>query len=218
MSFQFYQKDGHENAVDEHRREPVLMDVDNEGYPLADTIDFDSYLDFKPSEKPKTSKAPKKEATSSAGPPNYYKKHGDDVKSHFFYLVYETGLTAGKAGQQLGIARRTAYDWLKKDQKKFLERIEPVNHIEIENKAPKKKAGKPALLGEEHKKHLEDKFIDHPSATLDQAMESLTSQFSDLKVSKTTVYNFMTKNALYHSKRLIFIQRKKLTCKHSEKI
>ncbi|KAI8637183.1 hypothetical protein BD408DRAFT_320233, partial [Parasitella parasitica] len=120
-----------------------------------------------------------------------YKKHGDDVKGHFFYLVYETGLTAGKAAQQLGIARRTAYDWLKKDQKDNMERINPDNHIETENLPPKKKAGRPVLLGEEHKKHLEDNFIDHPSATLDQAMESLTTQFSDLKVSKTTVYNFM---------------------------
>lgn len=34
---------------------------------------------------------------------------------------------------------------------------------------------------------LEDDFIVHLSVTLDRAMESLTSQFFDLKVSKTTV-------------------------------
>ncbi|CAO3702063.1 unnamed protein product [Rhizopus stolonifer] len=183
------------------------MDVDNEGYLLADTVDFDSYLDFKPPEKPKTPKAPKKDATSSVGSSNYYKKHGDDIKGLFFNLVYETGPTAGKAGQQLGIARRTAYDWLKKDQQETLERIETVNHIETENKAPKKKAGRLALLDKEHKRHLEGKLIDHPLAALDQAMESLISQFSDLKVSKITVYNFMIekcalsfKKAHFHSK------------------
>ncbi|KAI8635873.1 hypothetical protein BD408DRAFT_462789 [Parasitella parasitica] len=125
MNFQFYHEDGHGNAVDEYGREPVSMDVDNEGYPLADTVSFDSYLDSKPPEKPKTLKAPKKGVSSSTGPSNYYKKHGDDVKGHFFYLVYETGLTAGKSGEQLGIARRTAYDWLKKDQKDIMERINP---------------------------------------------------------------------------------------------
>lgn len=93
-------------------------------------------------------------------------------------MVHKAGLTAGKAGEQLGIA----YDWLKKDQKNVLERIDPDNHAKADNKSPKKKAGRPALLDEEHKKHLEHTFIDHPSATLDQAMESLTAQFSDLKV------------------------------------
>lgn len=76
------------------------MDVDSEGYPLADIINLDIYLDFKSPEKPKTSKAPKKEIMSSAGPANYHKKHGDDVKDlfFFFHLVYKTGLTAGKVG------------------------------------------------------------------------------------------------------------------------
>lgn len=79
MNFQFYQEDGHGNAVDEYGREPVLMDVDNEGYPLADAVDFDSYLDFKPPEEAKAPKTPKKKATASAGPVNYYKKHGNDI-------------------------------------------------------------------------------------------------------------------------------------------
>ncbi|KAI8885340.1 hypothetical protein K501DRAFT_293549 [Backusella circina FSU 941] len=185
MSNMFYREDRHGNAVDEYGKEPVLMEVDNEGYPLADTVDLDSYLVFKPPKKPKIPKSSKKEAASSARPSNYYKKHGDEVKR----------LTTGKAGKQLSIARRTAYDWLQKDQKEISEKL-----IESDT-------GRPALLGEEHKKLLTDKFIDHPSATLDQAMESLTTQFSDLKVSKTTVYNFMTekctlsfKKAHFHSK------------------
>lgn len=47
MNFHFYQ-DVLGNAIDEYAREPVLMNVDNEGYPLADTdtINLDKYLDF----------------------------------------------------------------------------------------------------------------------------------------------------------------------------
>lgn len=63
------------------------------------------------------------------------------------------------------------------------------------------------MLDEVHKKRLEEKFVDHPSALLDQAMESLTSQLSNLKVTKTTVYNLMEdqcalsfKKAHFHSK------------------
>ncbi|KAG2207889.1 hypothetical protein INT47_010873 [Mucor saturninus] len=203
MDLRIYQEDGHGNAVDEHGNEPVEMEVDVDGYPLADTVDFDSYMEFKPPEKPEASiKANKMVSTAASGPVSYYKKHGDDVKGHFFYLVYEEGLTAGKAGKQLGIARRTAYDWLKKDQDLIVE-----SRDGLETKKTEKKVGRPALLNEEHKKHLEETFIDHPSATLDQAIESLTNQFSELKVTKTTVYNFMTekcalsfKKAHFHSK------------------
>ncbi|KAG2208080.1 hypothetical protein INT47_010442 [Mucor saturninus] len=162
------------------------MDVDDDSYPLADTVDFDNYMDFKPPEKPKpTPKAPKNRSSPSTEPAAYYKKHADDVKGHFFHLVYEEGLNAEKAAKQLGVARRTAYNWLKKDQDQIFKTAEPLDY----------------------KIHLEEKFIDHPSATLDQAMESITSQFSDLKVTKTTVYNFMTgkcalsfKKAHFHSK------------------
>lgn len=206
MNFQIYQEDGHGNAVDESGNEPVEMEVDDDGYPLADTVDFDNYLDFKPPEKPEANmKAYKKVSSATKGPVAYYKKHGDDAKGHFFYLVYEEDLTARKAAKQLGVARRTAYDWLKKDQDMIFETVESRDGLEL--KTPEKKAGRPALLNEDHKKHLEEKFIDHPSATLDQAMESLTGQFTDLKVTKTTVYNFMTekcalsfKKAHFHSK------------------
>ncbi|KAI7907701.1 uncharacterized protein BX663DRAFT_424949, partial [Cokeromyces recurvatus] len=190
MDFRFYQEDGNCNAVDEHGNEPVEMEVDDDGYPLADTVDFDNYMDFKPPEKPKiTPKAFKTITSVPAGPATYYKKHGDDVKCHFFYLVYQEGLTAGKAGKQLGVARRTAYDWFKKDQKEISRNAEPLD--EVEPKEPKTKAGRPALLNEEHQNYLEEKFISHPSATLDQAMENLTNHFPDLKVTKTTVYKFM---------------------------
>lgn len=86
MNFQFYQENGHGNAVDEYGNKPVLMEVDN-GYPLADTTDFDNYMDFKPPEKlEKTPKALKEATSTSVGPIAYYKKHGDDVKGLFFLL------------------------------------------------------------------------------------------------------------------------------------
>lgn len=53
----------------------VLIYVNNEGSFLADAVDFGSYLDFKPPEKAKAPKTPKKKATASAGQVNYYKKH-----------------------------------------------------------------------------------------------------------------------------------------------
>lgn len=52
MSIQFYQKDGHGYAVVENDNEPV----DDDSYPLTETTDFDSYMNFRPSEKPEIRK------------------------------------------------------------------------------------------------------------------------------------------------------------------
>lgn len=51
---------------DEHGRDPVLMDVDNEGYPIADPINLDNYTHYKPPKKAK-------DTQGLAGPANYYK-------------------------------------------------------------------------------------------------------------------------------------------------
>ncbi|CEP09550.1 hypothetical protein [Parasitella parasitica] len=50
----------------------------------------------------------------------------------------------------------------------------------------KKRAGRKALLGDDHKQYIEETFGDNPSTTIEQAMEGLTSQFEGLEVSQTT--------------------------------
>lgn len=96
------------------------MDVDNEGYPIADAINLDNYTRYKPPKKAK-------DTQGLAGLANYYKKHGDDVKDHFFI--------ARKAGQQHGIARRIA----KKRIKKFEVESNPVIILNLKTKRPKRK-------------------------------------------------------------------------------
>ncbi|KAG2190806.1 hypothetical protein INT47_002546 [Mucor saturninus] len=60
------------------------MEVDVDGYRLADKVDFDSYMEIKPPEKPDASiKADKMVSTAASGPVFYYKKHGVNVKGHF---------------------------------------------------------------------------------------------------------------------------------------
>ncbi|KAG1177722.1 hypothetical protein G6F70_008548 [Rhizopus microsporus] len=80
------------------------------------------------------------------------------------------------------IPRRTAYNWFEQDQKESEEN-----------------ASNEAFLERDYK--------DFSSATLDQAMDSLTNEFKDLKVSKSAVHRFMTekcaltlKKAHFHSK------------------
>ncbi|KAG1451631.1 hypothetical protein G6F56_008036 [Rhizopus delemar] len=53
--------------------------------------------------------------------------------------------------------------------------------------------GRPAILNEDYQKHLVELIDDNPSLVLDEMMESLTSQFEDLEISKTALYNFVKK-------------------------
>ncbi|KAG1208848.1 hypothetical protein G6F69_006871 [Rhizopus microsporus] len=54
-----------------------------------------------------------------------------------------------------------------------------------------KKAGCSRILHEEHKQVILEYIDENPSAVLEQVMKRLLQRFQDLKVSKSTVYNFV---------------------------
>ncbi|KAG0755113.1 hypothetical protein G6F57_012568 [Rhizopus arrhizus] len=73
MSFTVYFEDGHGKAVDENGDEPVLMEIDEEGFPLNSIADYGSYIDLKPPEK-EVKKAVKAEPVGpkpESGPSTY---------------------------------------------------------------------------------------------------------------------------------------------------
>ncbi|KAG1167880.1 hypothetical protein G6F70_009355 [Rhizopus microsporus] len=82
--------------------------------------------------------------------------------------MFEKVLSASAAAKQLGIHVRMAQRW-------------------------HKKTGRPRILHEEHKQVILEYIDENPSAVLEQAMERLLQKFRDLKVSKSTVYNFVRK-------------------------
>ncbi|CEG72866.1 hypothetical protein RMATCC62417_08349 [Rhizopus microsporus] len=55
----------------------------------------------------------------------------------------------------------------------------------------RKKTGRSRILQEEHKQVILEYIDENPSAILEQVMERLLQKFQDLKVSKSTVYNFV---------------------------
>ena len=96
-------------------------------------------------------------------------------------------MTPGQAAKQLGVDRRTTYNWVKKDQEN------PSDILELNNG---KKVDRPSILNEAHKKHFISFYGDNPSAVVDQAMANLTSKFTGFKIGKTAVYNFMTNECI----------------------
>ncbi|CEI94562.1 hypothetical protein RMCBS344292_08771 [Rhizopus microsporus] len=89
-------------------------------------------------------------------------------------------MSASAATKQLDIHIRTAQRWVKQYT------MCPDNIFDSCNRADRKR-----ILTEEHKKALVT-FIDaNPSTAVVEVTEHLLSQFNDLKVSRSTVYNFM---------------------------
>jgi transposase len=56
----------------------------------------------------------------------------------------------------------------------------------------KKKSGRHRILREEHKQFILNYNDENPSAVLTEVVERLTQKFIELKVSRSTVYNFIT--------------------------
>lgn len=115
---------------------------------------------------------------------------------HFFFNLYEKGMSLRAAAAELKIPKSTAYDW----KKKYEEGSDVFGRKEGSGR-PK---GRSAILNEEHQKYLVEMIDENPSLVLDQMMDSLTSQFEDLKVSKTTLYDFIKKKCKISVKRAYF--------------
>ncbi|KAG1257360.1 hypothetical protein G6F68_009341 [Rhizopus microsporus] len=109
-----------------------------------------------------------------------YTLYRDQVKVRFFKLMFEKVMSASAAAKQLGIHVRTAQRWAQ------MYKTDP-DSIFIKHK----KTGRPRILRDEHKQVILEYIDENPSVVLEQVMERLLQRFQDLKVSKSTVYNFV---------------------------
>ncbi|KAG1233255.1 hypothetical protein G6F67_004420 [Rhizopus microsporus] len=119
-----------------------------------------------------------KEASSKRA----YTFYTDQDKVRFFKLVFEKVMSASAAAKQLGIHVRTAQRWAQ------MYKTDP-DSIFIKHK----KTGRSRILRDEHKQVILNYIDENPSAVLEQVMERLLQRLQDLKVSKSTVYNFIRK-------------------------
>ncbi|KAG0784376.1 hypothetical protein G6F16_012117 [Rhizopus arrhizus] len=122
-----------------------------------------------------------------------YVRYTVQDKARFFDLKIEKCTSASAAAKQLGIHIRTAYRWVK--QYSMCPDTIFVNA---------KKIGRKCTLTENHKM-IAINFIDaNPSASVVKVTEHLLKQFHDLKVSRSTVYNFMRSECNLSSKKADF--------------
>jgi transposase len=109
-----------------------------------------------------------------------YVRYTVQDKVRFFDLRIEKCMSASAAAKQLGIHIRTAQRWVRQYN------VCPDSIFES-----CKNVGRKCILTEEHKATVTN-FIDaNPSAAVVEVTEHLLKRFHDLKVSRSTVYNFM---------------------------
>ena len=97
--------------------------------------------------------------------------------------MFEKCLSAAAAAKQLGIHVRTTRKWAEQYER------DPDSIFE-----KRRKTGRLRIPNQEHKKVILECIDTNPSIVLDDMMKHLRQVFTELKVSKSTLFDFVTKH------------------------
>ncbi|KAG1137624.1 hypothetical protein G6F37_011072 [Rhizopus arrhizus] len=181
MNIQFL----HENG----RPEPMDYIFDEEQFRLETLSSHTQYLAQLPLERVKIVEAmqvekevqPDSDVVMRETPmQRNYTRYSDQDKVRFFRLLFEKCLSAAAAAKQLGIHVRTAQKWAKQYEE---------NPDSIFEKG--RKTGRPRILHDGHKSVILECIDENPSIVLDELMKKLKQIFTELKVSKSTLFDFI---------------------------
>ncbi|CEG82070.1 hypothetical protein RMATCC62417_16194 [Rhizopus microsporus] len=190
MNFQFLFENGKSSVVGEYGRpEPMDYIVDEEQFRLGTLCSHTQYLAqlLLESEKRIEIMQVEKEAKPSrdvimkeTSVKRNYTRYSDQDKVRFFKLLSEKCLSAAAAAKQLGIHVRTAQKWVKQYEK------DPDSILEntwATSLSP--------FLNGEHKSVILECIDEDPSVVLDEVMKKLKQTFIQLKISKSTLFDFV---------------------------
>ena len=190
MNIQFLYENGKGSVVDEYGRpEPMDYIVDEEQFRLEALSSHIQYLAQLPLERVKIVEATQVEkevqpdsdvVMRETSMKRNYTRYSDQDKVRFFRLLFEKCLSAAAAAKQLGIHVRTAQKWAKQYEE---------NPDSIFEKG--RKTGRPRILHDGHKSVILECIDENPSIVLDELMKKLKQIFTELKVSKSTLFDFI---------------------------
>ncbi|CEG82112.1 hypothetical protein RMATCC62417_16234 [Rhizopus microsporus] len=190
MNIQFLYENGKCSAVDEYGGpEPMDYIVDEEQFRLETLSSHTQYLAQLPLESEKVIEAIQVEKEVKPGSDvamretsvkRNYTRYSDQDKVRFFEPLFEKCLSAAAAAKRLGIHVRTAQKWAEQYER------DPDSIFE-----KRRKAGRPRILNEEHKKVILEYIDENPSVVLDDVMKRLGQVFTELKVSKSILFDFI---------------------------
>jgi transposase len=193
MNIQFLYENGKGSVVDEYGRpEPMDYIVDEEQFCLKTLSSHTQYLAQQPLEGDKATESmqvgedvkPDTDAVMrETSIKRNYTRYSDQDKVRFFKLLFKRCLSAAAAAKQLGIHVRTGQKWAEQYER------DPNSIFE-----KRRKTGRPRILNEEHKKVILECIDENPSVVLDDMVKRLRQIFTELKVSKSTLFDFIKKH------------------------
>ncbi|OAD74144.1 Homeodomain-like DNA binding domain-containing transcription factor [Phycomyces blakesleeanus NRRL 1555(-)] len=181
MNIQFLFENGKCSVVDEYdRSEPMDYIVHEEQFRLETLSSHTQYLSQLPLESEKRIDAMQVE--KEAKPNGDVTMREASVKQNYTRYSDQDKrcLSAAAAATQLGIHVHTAQKWAKQYEKGSDSIFEK-----------QKKTDRPRILHDEHKKAILECIDENPSIVLDEVMKKLKQMFTELKVSKTTLFDFV---------------------------
>ncbi|EIE90456.1 hypothetical protein RO3G_15167 [Rhizopus delemar RA 99-880] len=185
----------------------LQMEVDDPNFPLGDVTNYDEYHDLKPPEKQKVEKnettIKKKKANdlneNDASTLTTHRKYKKEDMEYFFYLVNEKGMSIRAAAKKMNIPQSTAWNWHKKGEEAL------DDFVEWRKSGSGRPVGRPPKLTNAHRDFLV-KLVDENDTglTLNQMMESLTTEFMGLEISKSAFHEFAKTKCRISCKRAHF--------------
>ncbi|ORE03792.1 hypothetical protein BCV72DRAFT_307907 [Rhizopus microsporus var. microsporus] len=176
MNIQFLFENGKGSVVDEYGRpEPMDYIVDEEQFPQRPLAIEEEEETMQMDNQIKDSN----DVVKGTSAKRNYTRYSDQDKVRFFKLMFEKCLSAAAAATQLGIHARTGQKWAKQYEK------DPESIFE-----KRRMGGRPRILYEKHKNIILRCIDENASIVLDELMKELKHIFIELKVSKTTLFDF----------------------------
>ncbi|KAI8880152.1 hypothetical protein K501DRAFT_158965, partial [Backusella circina FSU 941] len=187
-------EDGHGNYYDEKGNYAVDVEMEDDADELESLVILSCYEQrnpgtFDPARRRRRIKGKaavtedvEKSVNATKRPSNSYT---DKQRHLFIWLLEEKLLSAAAAAREVGDSTRTGQSWTK------AYRDDPEKKVPMP-KTDKKRGPKPTFLATDHKSHAINYIDENATATVSDAMDSLTNAFMDLKLTKSSVQQFRT--------------------------
>lgn len=118
----------------------------------------------------------------------------------FYFLVFEKSMSIRGPAKELKIPSGTAQTWYTKGQKS----IENGEDLYLRKPGSGRPVGRPLTMNSEQKEYLLNLIDQKPGIVLDEMMEGLTSQFTNLEISRSSLYKYVTIHGGMSVKRALF--------------
>ena len=206
MEFSFYFEDSQGNIVNENGEDPMEIAEDEDPFKLEELTSYTEYIALRNTLRDsEMEQEPLKEKQKRGGKKFAMKRQAKKLKelelttilklALYIWLIFTQKKNSARAvALSLKLEPRTVQRWYKtwkEDPDSLFKTIGRPRIIEPEGE-----------LAEATRNVVADLYFKQPTSTIDQLMDRLNSSFSELTISKRTLYRYMADRWIFSLKRV----------------